>query len=366
MPGALAARWLGRSLGVEPMPATAGPVSSSPPSVPQARPWRRGWTLRLRGDEPATTVSAPAAGPVAASGSVGLDALLPGGGWPCRTLTELLPAQDSAVAMLRLLAPVLAATLQAGRLVMLFDPPAGLSAGLLDQLGLDVRQMLVVDGRTALSPGASSLWVVEQALASGTVGAVVAWLPADTPPGRLADLRRAAVRHDGPAFLVRHAAVAAHEPGSVTTGSLRIAVQDAGADRLLLRLLNEDDGRLRGALRRLDLAPLPASGTARCAASPGTGVPRQGRPADRRAAPGGCSASLQGVGAAPGLSARACACAASAASADGGIVVGTDAVLPGSVRAGSSGAPASGERSFAFDAVVHRPLHAAVFVDLGG
>ena len=48
---------------------------------------------------------------------------------------------------MRLFAPGLAATLRAGRLVMLFDPPAALSAWALAQLGLDAEQMLVVDGR---------------------------------------------------------------------------------------------------------------------------------------------------------------------------------------------------------------------------
>ena len=72
----------------------------------------------------------------AATGFAALDAQLPGGGWPRRALTELLPASPGVVG-LRLLAPALAATLAAGRSVMLFDPPAGLTAWALAQLGLD-------------------------------------------------------------------------------------------------------------------------------------------------------------------------------------------------------------------------------------
>ncbi len=62
-----------------------------------------------------------------ASGFAALDAQLPGGGWPRRVLTELLLAHPG-VGEIRLLAPSLAATQAAGRLVMLFDPPAALSA----------------------------------------------------------------------------------------------------------------------------------------------------------------------------------------------------------------------------------------------
>ena len=66
-----------------------------------------------------------------ASGFAELDAQLPGGGWPRRVLTELL-LPHPGVGEIRLLAPSLAATLSAGRLVMLFDPPGhavGLGAG---------------------------------------------------------------------------------------------------------------------------------------------------------------------------------------------------------------------------------------------
>jgi protein ImuA len=167
-----------------------------------------------------------------ASGFAELDAQLPGGGWPRRVLTELL-LPHPGVGEMRLLAPSLAATLRAGRLVMLFDPPATLSAWALAQIGLDAEQMLVVDGRSKVLPDASSLWALEQALKSGHVGAVLAWLPPRLRAERLRRLQLAAQGHDGPAFVLREMAARARP----TAAPLRLALQPAGADRLALHLL---------------------------------------------------------------------------------------------------------------------------------
>jgi len=167
-----------------------------------------------------------------ASGFAELDAQLPGGGWPRRVLTELL-LPHPGIGEMRLLAPSLAATLRAGRLVMLFDPPATLSAWALAQIGLDAEQMLVVDGRSKVLPDASSLWALEQALKSGHVGAVLAWLPPRLRAERLRRLQLAAQGHDGPAFVLREMA-ARQRP---TAAPLRLALQPAGADRLALHLL---------------------------------------------------------------------------------------------------------------------------------
>src|SRR5881394_1449643 len=80
------------------------------------------------------------------SGFAALDAQLPGGGWPRRVLSELL-LPHPGVGEVRLLCASLAAVQQAGRLVMMFDPPHLLSAWALTQLGLDVAQLLVVHTR---------------------------------------------------------------------------------------------------------------------------------------------------------------------------------------------------------------------------
>ncbi|HSN31507.1 MAG TPA: hypothetical protein VLU41_02395, partial [Ideonella sp.] len=126
------------------------------------------------------------------SGYPALDGQLPGGGWPRRVLTELL-LPHPGVGEIRLLAASLAAVLRAGRLVMLFDPPAALSGWSLLQLDIDPQQLLVVYTRREpqvvapaaglagadchVEPGGNSLWALEQSLKSGHVGALLAWLP---------------------------------------------------------------------------------------------------------------------------------------------------------------------------------------------
>jgi protein ImuA len=129
-----------------------------------------------------------------ASGFAELDAQLPDGGWPRRALTELL-LPHPGIGEIRLLAPSLAAAQRDGRLVMLFDPPAQLSAWALAQLGLDVAQLLVVQTRRGGLPGSDrhdKLWAFEQALKSGHVGALLAWLPPRLRAERLRRLQLAA------------------------------------------------------------------------------------------------------------------------------------------------------------------------------
>jgi protein ImuA len=274
-----------------------------------------------------------------ATGFAALDAQLPGGGWPRRALTELLLPQ-AGVGELRLLAPALAATVQAGRLVMLFDPPAQLSAWALAQLGIDAEQLLVIDGRSPVLPDASSLWALEQALRSGHVGAVLAWLPPRLRAGRLRRLQLAAQRHDGPAFVLRETA-ARERP---TAAPLRLALQAAGADRLALRLLKRRGPPLESVLQ-LELPPLRPSAAA--------------FEASRRVG----SSKLSGVlgeasRAATRLPPRPLHAARSAMSpAD-------DRASPS--RTGTAAEMPLTAAFFALHAAPHEPLRAAVFVDLGG
>jgi protein ImuA len=170
--------------------------------------------------------------PALPSGFAVLDAQLPGGGWPRRVLTELL-LPHPGVGEIRLLSLCLTATQRQGRLVMLFDPPAKLSAQALTQLGFDVAQLLVVHTRARVIPGTDSLWAFEQALKSGHVGAVLAWLPPRLRADRLRRLQLAAQAHDGPAFVLRELA-AQQRP---TAAPLRLALRPGGADTLLVHVL---------------------------------------------------------------------------------------------------------------------------------
>jgi protein ImuA len=184
------------------------------------------------------------------SGFPALDAQLPGGGWPRGALSELLLAHPG-VGEIRLLSPCLAAIQQAGRLVMLFDPPQPLSAWALAGLGLDVGQLLVVHTRCKVIAGSDSLWALEQALKSGHVGAVLAWLPPRLRAERLRRLQLAAHAHDGPAFVLRELA-AQQRP---TAAPLRLALRPGGADRLNLRVLKRRGPPLETMLK-LELQPV--------------------------------------------------------------------------------------------------------------
>lgn len=181
-----------------------------------------------------------------ASGFPQLDAQLPGGGWPRRALSELLLPR-MGIGEVRLLAPALSSVQRAGRLVMLFDPPASLSGWALSQLGLDVEQLLLIRsaGQVPIDPGRATpgpsrqvgvqarLWALEQALKSGHVGAVLAWLPPRLSPDRVRRLQLAAHAHDGPAFVLRELAAQPQPSAS----PLRLGLRAAGIDQLAISVL---------------------------------------------------------------------------------------------------------------------------------
>ena len=211
-------------------PAGESPVSAKPAAPVPIRPESLHPTLWL-GHQLARHADA-----AVATGFAALDAQLPGAGWPRRALTELL-LPHPGVGEIRLVAPSLAATQRSGRLVMLFDPPATLSAGALAQLGFQVEDLLVINtrtrARTPVTPGTDSLWALEQALKSGHVGGVLAWLPPRLRAERLRRLQLAAHAHDGPAFVLCEMS-AAQRP---TAAPLRLALRSSGADALAVSVL---------------------------------------------------------------------------------------------------------------------------------
>lgn len=215
---------------------------------------------------------------VVPSGFAALDAQLPGGGWPRRALTELL-LPHPGVGEIRLLAACLAATLREDRLVMLFDPPACLSGWALAQLGIDPEPLLVVyTGRLPAAPptgalrgaashvqaGGNDLWAVEQSLASGHVGTLLAWLAPRLSPERLRRLQLAAQSHDGPAFMLRES-TARDRPSAAP---LRLALQAAGPDKLAVRVLKRRGPQLAHPITLRLPAVLPACAATKAALGP--------------------------------------------------------------------------------------------------
>jgi hypothetical protein len=106
----------------------------------------------------------------------------------------------------------------------------------------------------ALLPGADVLWALEQALKSGQVGAVLAWLPVNLRADALRRLQLAAQAQAGPVFLFRDALAR----GRPSPAPLRLLLQPAGADNLSVRLLTRRGPQFTQPLR-LALPPvLPA------------------------------------------------------------------------------------------------------------
>jgi protein ImuA len=207
------------------------------------------------------------------SGFAALDAQLPGGGWPCRALTELLLPRPGLGEM-RLLAPVLTATSTA---VMLFDPPALPCAQALAQLGVEPRRLAIVQGREDLAiihgreglggtprhhrqTAADVLWALEHTLRSGALDVVLAWLPDRLGADVLRRLQLAAQSHDGPVFLLRGIGVRLRP----SPAPLRLALHPGVApDELVVQVLKRRGPTAEHPLQ-LNLPPvLPAAARAR-------------------------------------------------------------------------------------------------------
>jgi hypothetical protein len=193
------------------------------------------------------------------SGFAVLDAELPGGGWPCRGLTELL--QDEAgIGELELVLPALAALTALARRAVWISPPYLPYAPALMAAGVDLTHLLVI--RPA-SRG-EALWAAEQALRSGGCHALAAWLRKP----RYADLQRLAVAAEAghaAAFLFRPLA-AAHE---ASPACLRLALEPAGRE-LGVRIVKRRGAPAAAALRLPLKRPFHALGRAaiRGAAAP--------------------------------------------------------------------------------------------------
>lgn len=112
------------------------------------------------------------------SGHAGLDAILPGGGWPRTGLTEIL-SSETGIGALRLVLPALARLSHEGRWIIWVAPPhVPYSPALLGH-GLDLTRVLVVDlPEDDATTRTQALWAYEQALRFGDCGAALLWLDA--------------------------------------------------------------------------------------------------------------------------------------------------------------------------------------------
>lgn len=139
------------------------------------------------------------AAPSVATGYSNLNQELPGGGWPVSVLTELLWSQHGG-GEFRLLAPVLTQLSRTGKTIIILAPPYLVFAPALEQLGIDINQILIVQSEKP----ADRLWAVEQVLKSANFGALLCWLP-QARPDHLRRLQLAATSSEGLTFVFRPA-----------------------------------------------------------------------------------------------------------------------------------------------------------------
>ena len=143
-------------------------VTSAP--APRALP-RDIEAVLWRGDQIGAPVTA-----VVPSGFAALDAELPGGGWPCASLTELLQPQPS-VAEWRLLGAAVRRVVAAGQTLVVVGPPHAPHLPGLQHLGVDARHLVWIPAERP----AERLWVTEQLIRANAAGLLLSWLPQARP-----------------------------------------------------------------------------------------------------------------------------------------------------------------------------------------
>jgi len=120
--------------------------------------WRRGTAARASVDAQPT-------------GLAGLDARLPGGGWPRGALCEILIEHDG-IGECSLLLPALAALTQAKQRIVFVAPPYIPYPPALAAAGIDLSHVVHIDACAA-----DTHWTAEQCLRAGCCGAVLSWMP---------------------------------------------------------------------------------------------------------------------------------------------------------------------------------------------
>jgi protein ImuA len=106
------------------------------------------------------------------TGFKALDAELPGNGWPCQSLTEVLQVQPSVLEW-RLLAPAMRTLVDQGKQIVIVGPPRPPYLPGPKHLGLDERHLVWIQADNPLE----RLWATKQLIKANAAGMLVAWLP---------------------------------------------------------------------------------------------------------------------------------------------------------------------------------------------
>lgn len=184
-----------------------------------------------RGGEHAFRSAAQPNARAIATGNLDLDRELPDGGWPVGALTELL-LQQHGIGELQFLLPALARLSRQQRWLVWVSPPHVPYAPALARAGIDLSYLLVIRHPDR----AQQCWALEQALRSGTCGAVLGWL---TEPDQrvLRRLQLAAEAGQALGLLFRPQTAARH----ASPAALRIRLEPS-AEGLILHILKRRGG----------------------------------------------------------------------------------------------------------------------------
>ncbi len=163
------------------------------------------------------------------TGLAGLDALLPGGGWPLAALSEvLLPETGSSE--LRVLLPGLARQTSGDGWAALVSPPLLPCATALAAQGVNLSRLLLVES------SADRLWAAEQILRSGQCRLLICW------PGKISARQKhrlqLAAEHGDSCCI----AVLADSRNAASSAALKLRLY-SGADGLHLHILKNRGGR---------------------------------------------------------------------------------------------------------------------------
>jgi len=165
------------------------------------------------------------------TGFAELDEQLPGGGWARGALTEILVEREG-IGELQLLLPALAKLSAQSEWQAWVAPPHVPYAPALSVVGVNLKQLLVAQPRTA----ADAWWTVEQTLRSGACSAVLAWL-SKPDERRMRRLQLAAESGRAWGVLFRSASAAQER----STASLRLRLE-ATANGLAVYILKRRGG----------------------------------------------------------------------------------------------------------------------------